>query len=343
MREVASLAGVSLKTVSRVVNAEPGVSPQLRERVTRAVRALDYRTDLAASNLRRGGGRTRVLGVLVPDLAAPASAELLASLEDAASSPGTRLLVASLGGEHHREEELLHDLVSRRVDGIVLVPAAEEQGHLPSELRSGTPVVVIDRVPRGVAADSVAIDHVSGARDAARHLAAAGHRRVAGLFQDLPQAVARQRLDGFREAFGGRRPPPGAVRTGLGSVDEARDAAHRLVDGDDQPPTAIVTSGPAATTGALQALTERGLRRAVAHVALDDVPGSALLDPALTVVRYDVSRVGAVAAELLLERVAGRGGRARRVVLQPSLVQRGSGEIPPPAGTSTRPIGPGPS
>ena len=168
---------------------------------------------------------------------------------------------------------------------------------------------------------------------------------MVGLFHDLPEAVARQRLDGFREALGGRgrRPPPGAVVIGLGSVDEARDAVHRLVDGDDQPPTAIVTSGPAATTGALQALTERGLRRAVAHVALDDLPGADLLDPALTVVRYDVSRLGAVAAELLLERVAGHGGRPRRVVLQPSLVQRGSGEVPPPAGSSARPTDPGQS
>ena len=82
MREVAALAGVSLKTVSRVVNAEPGVSPDLRERVTRAVRALDYRPNLAASSLRRGVARTGVLGVLVPDLGAPASAELLATLEE---------------------------------------------------------------------------------------------------------------------------------------------------------------------------------------------------------------------------------------------------------------------
>ena len=144
MREVAALAGVSLKTVSRVVNAEPGVSPDLRERVTRAVRARDYRPNLAASSLRRGVARTGVLGVLVPDLGAPASAELLATLEEAAGSHRSRLLVASLGGEHEREEELLHDLVTRRVDGIVLVPATEEQGHLRSELRSGTPMVVIE-------------------------------------------------------------------------------------------------------------------------------------------------------------------------------------------------------
>ncbi len=331
MHEVAALAGVSLKTVSRVVNAEPGVSPELRARVTRAVRALDYRLDPAASGLRRGAARTGVIGVLVPDLADPASGELLSTLEEAVGVHGHRLLVGSLGGEAGREEELLHDLVSRRVDGVVLVPATARQGHLPSELRSGTPMVVVDRVPRGVSADSVAIDHASGAREAGAHLAAVGHRRVAALFQDQPEVVSAQRLEGLSEGLPGwgRRPPATLVREGLGSVDEAREALLGLLDGDD-PPTAVVTSGPASTSGAVQALSGRGLRRAVAHVALDDTPSATGLEPALTVVRYDVPRLGAVAAELLLERISGRGGRARRVVLRPSLVERGSGEFPPP-------------
>jgi LacI family transcriptional regulator, galactose operon repressor len=331
MREVAALAGVSLKTVSRVVNAEPGVSPTLRDQVTQAVRALDYRPNLAASSLRRGAARTHVVGVLVPDLADPLTAGLLAALEAAASTQRTRLLVASLGSGPEREQELLRDLVSRRADGIVLVPAADEQGHLRTELRSGTPVVVVDRVPRGVSADSVVIDHASGALEATSHLLAGGHRRVAGLFQALPEVVARRRREGFAAAFSGRGRPlrPELLVTGLGTPEHAGSALDHLLDGRD-PPTALVTSGPAATTGALRTLTARGLRGTVAHVALDVVGGSDLLTPPLTVVRYDVSRLGAVAADLLLERVGGRTGRARRVVLQPSLVARGSGEIPPP-------------
>ena len=331
MREVAARAGVSLKTVSRVVNAEPGVSPELRERVREAVRALGYRPNLAASSLRRGGARTGVVGVLVPDLADPGVAALLDTLEASAQSHRTRLLVATLGTEPAREEELLHDLLSRRVDGIVLVPSAAEQGHLRSELRSGTPVVVVDRVPRGVSADSVVIDHAAGARDAGAHLLAAGHRRVAGLFQAQPEAVARQRLEGFGEAFSGRgrRLRPELVVSGLGAADEAAAALAGLLDGAD-PPSALVSSGHGPTAGALQVLVERRLRDTVAHVALDDIGCGTLLDPPLTVVRYDVSRLGAVVADLLLERVGGRTGRARRVVLRPSLVERGSGELPPP-------------
>ncbi len=330
MREVAALAGVSLKTVSRVVNTEPGVSPALRERVSRAVEALDYRPNLAASSLRRSGDRPRVIGVLVPDLGDPAAGELLATVEDAARAHATSLVVASVGHARDREEELLHDLVTRRVDGILLVPGAAGQEHLRPELRSGTPVVVVDRVPRGTSADSVVIDHAAGAREAALHLLRRRHRRIAGLFHEVPEAVARQRLEGFTAAFAerGRRLRAELVVTGSQSRDDAASAVARLLEADD-PPTALVTAGREQTVGALRALSELGRRRAVAHVALDDLDGAPFLDPPLTVVRYDVSRLGAVAADILLERIAGRRGRARRVVLSPSLVERGSGELRP--------------
>jgi LacI family transcriptional regulator len=330
MREVAALAGVSLKTVSRVVNDEHGVSPELRERVSAAVRALDYRPNLAASSLRRGAERAGVIGVLVPDLADPAAAELLATVEDAVGAHGIALLVASVGGGREREEELLHGLVTRRVDGIVLVPSSGGQGHLRSELRSGTPVVVVDRSPRGTSADSVVIDHRAGAREATLHLVRKRHRRVAGVFQAVPETVAGLRLEGYTAALEerGRRLRPELVVTGSGSRDEAAAAVSGLLDGPE-PPTALVTAGREQTLGALRSLTERGLRGRIAHVALDDVDCGALLDPPLTVVRYDVSRLATVAADILLERIGGRTGRARRVVLTPSLVERGSGELRP--------------
>ena len=127
MRDVAALAGVSLKTVSRVVNDEPGVSPDVRDRVTAAVRRLDYRPNLAASNLRRTGARSGLVGALVQDLSNSFSASLLRALEDAARRRGTAVLAASLDEESDREQELVHDLVTRRVDGLVIMPASERQ------------------------------------------------------------------------------------------------------------------------------------------------------------------------------------------------------------------------
>src|SRR5829696_4286024 len=159
MRDVAALAGVSLKTVSRVVNREPGVSPDVRKRVTLAVNRLDYRPNMAASNLRRTGARTGLVGALVQDLSNSFSASLLRALEDSARRRGTAVLAASLDEGADREQELVHDLVSRRVDGLVLMPATARQDYLIAELRTGTPAVFVDRPPRGIDVDSVVVDN----------------------------------------------------------------------------------------------------------------------------------------------------------------------------------------
>jgi LacI family transcriptional regulator len=150
------------------------------------------------------------------------------------------------------------------------------------------------------------------------------------VFQAVPEAVAELRLEGYRSAFEerGRRLRPELVVTGSGSSVEAAAAVSGLLDGAE-PPTALVTAGREQTVGALRTLTERAVRGRVAHVALDDVACSSFLDPPLTVVRYDVSRLATVAADILLERIGGRTGRPRRVVLTPSLVERGSGELRP--------------
>ncbi|MGL5910729.1 MAG: LacI family DNA-binding transcriptional regulator, partial [Phycicoccus sp.] len=139
MRDVAALAGVSVKTVSRVVNDEPGVSADVRDRVAAAVTRLDYRPNLAASNLRRTGARTGLIGALVQDISNSFSASVLHALEETARRHQTAVLAASLDERAGREHELVHDLVTRRVDGLVLMPASERQDYLVGELRTGTP------------------------------------------------------------------------------------------------------------------------------------------------------------------------------------------------------------
>ena len=330
MRDVAALAGVSVKTVSRVVNDEPGVSPDVRDRVITAVARLDYRPNLAASNLRRTGARTGLVGALVQDLSNSFSASLLRALEDAARRHGTAVLAASLDEETDREQELVHDLVTRRVDGLVIMPASQSQEYLVSELRTGTPAVFVDRPPRGIDVDSVTVDNVGGARTATEHLLDQGHRRIAALSDLLTIHTAATRLTGFTEAYGGRglRPDPRLVVSDIRSTDEATAVIHTLLDLDD-PPTAVFAARNILASGAVRALAERGLRRDVALVGFDDFPMADLLDPPLTVIRQDVARVGKTVADLLFERIAGNTAPPRHVVLEPTLVVRGSGEIPP--------------
>jgi len=330
MRDVAALAGVSIKTVSRVVNAEAGVAPGVRDRVQDAVARLDYRHHLAASNLRRGGGRTGLIGALLQDVSNSFSAALLRSLEDAARDRGTAILSASLDEEPERERSLVHDLVTRRVDGLVLMPSTDRQDYLSSELRAGLPVVFVDREPRGVAADSVTVENFEGAQMGVEHLLAQGHRRIACLTDLAEIHTARSRREGYVEAFRARglRPDANLSAQGLRGPAAAQAAVLQLLD-LAKPPTAVFAGRNDLAQGAVRALRQRGLSNSVALVGFDDFPLADLVTPALTVVRQDVGRIGRLTADLLLGRIDGDSSPPQHIVVEPTLVVRGSGEIPP--------------
>lgn len=332
MRDVAALAGVSIKTVSRVVNAEAGVADAVRERVQDAVERLDYRHNLGASNLRRGTGRSGLIGALLQDVSNSFSAALLRSLEDAARDRGTAILSASLDEEPDRERALVHDLVTRRVDGLVLMPSTDRQDYLSSEVRAGLPVVFVDREPRGVAADSVTVENFEGAQMGVEHLLAQGHRRIACLTDLAEIYTARDRYEGYVEAFRGRglRPDAKLSVQALRGAGAAEAAVLHLLD-LAEPPTAIFAGRNDLCHGSVRALRQRGLSDSVALVGFDDFPLADLVSPPLTVIRQDVGRIGRVTAELLMARLDGDTSAPQRIVVEPTLVVRGSGEIPPPA------------
>jgi ABC-type sugar transport system substrate-binding protein len=145
MREVAALAGVSLKTVSRVVNRESGVSDELAARVDQAAAQLDYRPNLTASNLRRADHRTGTIGLLVEDVANEFFASIHRGVEDVAREHRAAVVAASIDRNPEREHDLVGAFADRRVDGLIIAPTSLDQGYLASELRSGWPVVVVDR------------------------------------------------------------------------------------------------------------------------------------------------------------------------------------------------------
>ncbi|KGN37224.1 LacI family DNA-binding transcriptional regulator [Knoellia subterranea] len=331
MRDVAALAGVSIKTVSRVVNNEAGVAEGVRIRVQEAAARLDYRHNLAASNLRRGRGLSGLIGALLQDVSNSFSAALLRSLEDAARDRGSAILSASLDEEPERERALVHDLVTRRVDGLVLMPSTDRQDYLSSEVRAGLPVVFVDREPRGVAADSVTVENFEGARMGVEHLLAQGHRRIACL-TDLDEIyTARRRREGYVAAFEARgiRPDPALTISGVRGAGAGEAAVADLLDRAD-PPTALFAGRNDLAQGAIRALQRRGQSDAIALVGFDDFPLADLVSPPLTVVRQDVARIGRLTADLLVARLDGDDSPPHRIVVEPTLVVRGSGEIPPP-------------
>jgi LacI family transcriptional regulator len=329
IKDVAALAGVSLKSVSRVINHEPGVSPELAARVERAVAQLDYRHNMAASNLRRGL-RTSSIGVLLHDLSNEFSATLLRAVEDAARPRGIAVFSASLDDEAARESLLATDLVSRRVDGLVLMPTSSDQSYLVSDLLAGLAVVAVDRPVSGADVDTVVVDNAGGAAAATRHLADQGHERIALLTDRISLWTAAERRRGYLAGLDARRVrhDPDLVVTDVSSSDDAAAEVHRLMQ-LAEPPTAIFAARNNLAVGAVRALQQLSLSNTVALVGFDDFPLADLVKPAVTVVSQDVSAVGATAAMLLLDRMDGRAAPPQRVVLPTTLVQRGSGEVVP--------------
>ncbi len=332
MRDVAALAGVGIKTVSRVVNGVPTVAPELVARVQSAADSLGYRPNLTASNLRRADGRTHTIGLLVENVGNPYSAAVHRAVEDVAREHGIFVLSGSLDEDPDREYHLLRALIDRRVDGVLLAPAGEDYRHLVAEQEAGTSVVFIDRRPASLIADCVVTANRAGAATGVRHLVAHGHRSVAYLGDRTSIATARERFAGYADALSAADLAVAAnwVRHDLRSMDEARRAALELLTSEN-PPQALFTGQNLITIGALRALHETGLESTIALVGFDDFLLADMMRPGITVVAQRPYEIGRLAAERLLARVAGDGSPPQELVVDTALIPRGSGELPPPA------------
>lgn len=334
MRDVAARADVSLKTVSRVVNGEVGVSPALAERVRRAVDELGFRPNAGARHLRRADQRTASVALLLDDVTNPFCAMVLRAVEDLATPRGVLVFSASVDDDPVRQQALVREFVGRRVDGIVLFPSGDDQSYLAAEVRAGTAIVCVDREPQNLAVDSVVTTNALGAAVAVRHLAAAGHRRIAFLGDSPGIATAVQRLDGYRTALAELDLPvdPSLVLQDVGQQAAADGAVTSLLARPDAP-TALFTARNQTTIGAVRALSRLGRQHEIALVGFDDFELADLLVPGVTVIRQDATALGHLAAELLFARIGGSTAPPSVRLVPTDLVRRGSGEITPPRGS----------
>ncbi|MGN9838938.1 LacI family DNA-binding transcriptional regulator [Nonomuraea sp. H19] len=322
MKDVATAAGVALKTVSRVVNDEPGVHPATAERVRAAIERLGYSRNESARVLRRG--RTATIGLVIEDVADPFYAGLSRAVEDVVIGHGCLLLSGSSGEEPRRERELVATFCARRVDGLIMVPAGDDHTYLRPELEEGTKVVFADRPPgAGLDGDTVLADNAGGAEQAIRHLLGHGHHRIAFLGDDPAIYTAAERLRGYREALGGLFDPR-LVSMRPRSLEAVSEDLARMFT-LAHPPSAVFTGNGRYTVTALRALAGRR----VALVGFDDFELADLLDPGVTVVAQDPAWMGKVAAELLFRRLRGDVGPPEHIQLPVRLIPRGSGELNP--------------
>ena len=332
MRDVAELAGVSLKTVSRVVNGEDAVRGELVDRVERAVQSLGYRPDERARNLRQSDSRPASIGFAMVDVSNPFFSSILRGLEEVAGSRDCLVLSGSSDGDPARQDRLIESFISRRVGGLVVVPSGDRLGPIAAEILHGTPVVFLDCEPCAHHSDLVRSDHFGGAVELTHHLVRHGHRGI-GFLGDAPEIFsAGLRLDGFRKAMAELGLPirEDWMLTGHFTANRWCGVVKEWLNGLTERPTALLAAQNFVTIGAVTALHEMGLHHEMAMVGFDDFELSGVIEPGISVIPQQPRELGRLAAELLFRRLDGDVDAPTRTILSSPIIARGSGEIPGP-------------
>lgn len=312
-------------TVSRVINGRDGVDAETQKRVEDAIVALDYVPNRIARGMTLQ--KTATIGLIVPDVVNPFFSPVVRGAETTARKAGYRVLLCNSEGDLRLEREYIEDLVSHRVEGLLLAPANDASRHSVFPLlRREFPLVLLDRALPGLECDLVVSDSALGARKLTEHLISVGHREIAHLSDAEDTSTGRERLRGYREALWQAGIPFREELVLRSTVDRIGGyrATQQVLD-LDRLPTAIFTVNNMTAVGAMEALRERGMSvpENMALVCFDDVEHLAVLSPFLTVMDQPAETFGSLGAQLLLERISGKAGRrSRRIVLQTDLIVR---------------------
>ena len=314
MRQVAQRAGVSAKTVSRVVNNDRYVSDEVRRRVERAIADLQYVPNLLARTFRYG--RDAAIGIAVPDISDPFFAAAIRAVEEIARDRGVALFVTSVGTDGTFEQVGVEALLGRQIVGLISTPVAADQSYLMRWL-SRTAMVFIDRAPSNITADTVVEDDRGGGYAATAHLIEHGHRRIGFIGDSSSIATTAGRLEGYGAALAdaGIDEDRRLITFGALSSHEAAEATWDLLS-RRKPPTALFSSNARCSIGVVPALQGRG-RTDIALVGYGDFPLASALRPALTVIGQNPDALGKAAATRLFQRLDNPSRRSKRLTVLP--------------------------
>lgn len=330
IHSIAREAEVSIATVSRVINRHASVSPEVRLRVQETIARLAYRPNIIARSLRTQ--QSGSVGVVIPNISNAHFSDAVRAIQDEAEQGGCTTLVVNTDGQAEREAAALRTLLERRVDGIVLVSASgAATAALADALRAGTPVVAMDRRIEDATIDQVVIDTRMGTREAVRHLAGQGRRRIAFIAGPPHLWTAKEKRAGYREGLkqAGLAYDAALVFPGdYGFASGERQAAELL---RLRPrPDAVVAANNLTALGAMRTLLRARLEipRDLAFFGIDDTDWTDTIKPSVSVVSQPAAAMGREAARLLLRRIDGgrSTGRGETVVLPTALVLRESTE-----------------
>ncbi|GGV42263.1 LacI family transcriptional regulator [Streptomyces longisporoflavus] len=334
IKDVAKHAGVSVGTVSNVINRPDVVSEETRHRVRSVIERLGYVRSESARQLR--AGQSRIMALLVLDMGNPFFVDVARGAERAARDAGLRVMMCNSGQSASEEAEYLALFAEQRVRGVLLTPADATGRNIEAFRRHAIPFVLVDRVAEGATECSVSVDDVLGGALAVRHLVDTGHRSIAYVSGPPGLNQVKDRRQGALQALAEAGLPASALRelpTERLDVAAGRDAGARVL-GLAERPTAVFCANDLLALGVLQAMYAAGVSvpEDIAIVGYDDIEFAAAAVVPLTSVRQPAIKMGAMAAELLLEETESDADPEehghRRVVLQPELVVRRSSLVP---------------
>lgn len=330
LKDVARHAGVSATTASRSLTRPDRVNEDTRTRVLEAVQALGYTGNELARSLRQQSSRT--IGLIISDLLNPFHAQMASGLEREAAQRGYSALLCTSDEDIGKERGALDLLRRQRVCGVVLEPTEGSRAEVERLVRSGLPVVEVDRISGAAGTAAVLSDNVVGAASAARHLLALGHRCIGTVAGDPSLTSGRERLEGLRAELerAGVPLPDRWVVTARYTAEDGYRAATALLSRQGPRPSALFVANIEMAVGTLQAIHEANLRvpTDISVVSFDDARWATLIAPPLTVIAQDAARLGRMAAQLVIDAVTGtaRGVGIHR--LPTILISRGSCQPP---------------
>ncbi|MDQ0110886.1 LacI family DNA-binding transcriptional regulator [Paenibacillus harenae] len=325
--DVAKEAGVSIATVSLVINGKGKISKERREEIRGIMMRMGYKPSMIASALT--GKKTYALGLLVPDISNPFFAEIARAVEDEGQRHGYSVFICSTDNKDEKVGHYAALLQQKNVDGVIIGTGIRELSVLDPLLHGGVPIAFLAREFRSVEVPSVVVDDYAGGAAAAEHLIALGHRRLAVLAEQDSISSSRERVRGFKQALEavGITLDPALVLSS--AIKESKASALALMRGE-HPPTGIFCCNDLLAIGALQAAKEMGIR--IPHdcsiIGFDDTVLASVTDPPLTTIAQPIEQMGQIAVQLLVRKIGRPGERPERIVLRPELSIRQSSMAP---------------
>lgn len=318
---------MSIATVSRVINNDPKVSKETVLKVQASIKALDYKPNRVAQRLRSSNSKTKLLGLIIPDIQNPFFVDVVRGVEDYAYRNNFAVMIGNFGQDEKKEKLYLDIFQSENIDGLIVAPIHGKDEGIENLVKNGIPVVCIDRGLTDIEVDIVKVDNELGAFNAVDHLLSIGHRRIAFISGNFKIPTYTGRLEGYKKALRKYGIPFDEKLVFAKNADykSGFDLANLILELEERP-TAVFSGNNLLTLGALEAIHSKNIKipEEISIIGFDDMPWSISLNPPLTAVRQPGFDIGRKAAEMLYERIANPSKKNESVILDTELMIRKS-------------------